>query len=363
MNPYPQPWRSKYSPYYYFTYTQRSGKRTHKSTRCETLREARRYIQLFMEKLQQSAHTLAEYAEPFYIWNRCPHIARISAENKSMGRDHAAHCRTLIDKYILPSSVAGKKIAEILPGDIIDFRSRLRGQYNDSIANRATRVLKTILKEAFVRRDIMLDPTAGIGNIKTYARPPGTFTEWELGQLFNRDNAYFAEERRRICFLLASEAALRRGEILALQWGDVDEVIRISKARKVNEIGLPKWGKMRVVPTSDKLRYELAEYRQNPQVRANRADDLIVSWDEGSPIATRSFNRWFDAAMKRMGIDKEGRNLKPHSFRHTRITLWKQAGMPQEALQAIVGHTEAETTAGYTHYSEEYLISVLRKFG
>ena len=358
MKQHPQPWKHKHSPNYYFSYTNGSGRRRIKSTRARTKKDARDFIARHMQKVGQNPDTLKQYAAPFYKWDECPHIRRLLDENKSIGKEHSAHCRSLLEKYILRDPMAEKRLTEIRRGDLLDFRTRMRLTHNDSMANRTMGVLKTIFKEALFRQDIDYDPTAGIGLIKTATRTPGTFTEHELDMLFNRDN--FPNERQYILFLLASEAALRRGEILELQWGDIDPpIIRVSRARKGKETGAPKWGKIRIVAMSERLEKELEAYRR--KVGANRPDDLVISWIDGTPIATRSVNRWFDEAMERLGVDKKGRNLSPHSFRHTRISLWKQMGMPQGVLQTMVGHTEEKTTEGYVHYAETYLSEIVRK--
>jgi site-specific recombinase XerD len=89
-----------------------------------------------------------------------------------------------------------------------------------------------------------------------------------------------------------------------------------------------------------------------------RQEDLVICWDDGSPIFQRIFNNWFDKTMKRMGIDKMARNLSPHSFRHSIVTHLKQA---REVIQAMIGYVDEKTTDGYTHYQDQYLVEEIRK--
>ena len=130
-------------------------------------------------------------------------------------------------------------------------------------------------------------------------------------------------------------------------------------AWKGGELGPPKWGRIRMVAMTENLERELNEYWQD--VLTCRPQDLVVCWDDASPIGISTYTGWFHALMSNMGIDRKARNLSAHSFRHTRITLWKQAGMPMEALQAMVGHSEERTTAGYTHLQPDYLLEETRK--
>jgi hypothetical protein len=50
--------------------------------------------------------SLRQYLEPFYKWDSCPHVARLRSEKHPIGKEHAKHCRSLIDRYILEDPIA-----------------------------------------------------------------------------------------------------------------------------------------------------------------------------------------------------------------------------------------------------------------
>jgi integrase len=359
MKQYPRPWKHK-SGYYYFTYQDEKGRRLNKSTRETTKYEANVFIEKFIKGLEDGRSvgiTLAKYCEPFYIWGKCPLIQHRLDENKSITRRHVRNQRGKLDKYILTDKTLTKIfLGTIKRGDIIDFRTRLRNKYTDSMTNKIMGVLKAILKEAYYRGEIDRDPTAGIGNIKVESRKPAIFSQEELNTLFEK----LKDPRKRIAFLLMAETGMRRAEVLAVQWWDVDwenHIIIVQRAWRDRDLGLPKWNRKRKVVLTNRLQIELWDYFTD--VLTCRPEDLVVCWDDGSPIGLRSINLWFNKALKDAGIDKAGRS--PHSLRHTKVTHLRQSGVPLEVIQATIGHTDKKTTAGYTQYENSYLVDEIRR--
>ncbi len=361
MKKYPAPWKRKNGDYYYFSY--RAGnKYIDRSTRCRTKGAAAAFIVSFMDHLAANLDTLGEYCRPYYVRETCPLIRDRLAENKSMGAEHVKQQRRHLERFIFGNPIASVKLIDLRRGHILDWRSGIRQEAGIGPANYALKTLKTILKYAFYRGDIDRDPTGGIGIIKTAPAPRGILIQEELDQMFNLDNNVFPEDRIRMIFLLAAETGMRRSEIFALQWRDVDwekHIMIVRRAVKGKEVGLPKLNRIRFVALAAGLEDELQRYFQD--VLTCRDQDLVICWDDGTPLHVCNFNRWFGRMINRMGIDKKARNLVPHSLRHTRITLWKQAGIPLDALQAMVGHSDEKTTNDYTHLEPDYLVGEVRR--
>lgn len=361
MKKYPIPWKRKDGKYYYLSY-RLHNKYVDKSTRCTTKGAAAAFIVSFMDHLSANLDTLGEYCRPYYVWETCPLIRDRLAENKSMGNEYVKQQRRHLERFIFDNPIASVKLIDLKRGHILDWRSRIRQESGIGPANYALKTVKTILKYACYRGDLDRDPTGGIGNIKTFTPARGTLTQEELDQMFNLDNNVFPEERIRMIFLLAAETGMRRGEIFALQWRDIDwekHIITVQRAVNRNGMGLPKWNKIRFIALTDRIERELQRYNQD--VLTVRNKDFLICWDDGAPLHVGNFDRWFGRIMKRMAIDKKARNLVPHSLRHTRITLWKQAGIPMDAIQAMVGHSDEKTTEDYTHLQPDYLVDEVRR--
>ena len=129
--------------------------------------------------------TFRTYAAPFFIWERCPHVRRLTSEGKSINRYHVKDMRSLLENHVLSDPVAKLRITEIKRADILDFRERLveKMGYTRTV-QKAVSVLKIVLKEAFFWEELNRDPTAGVGVTKYQAAEIGTFTAEELRTLF-----------------------------------------------------------------------------------------------------------------------------------------------------------------------------------
>ncbi len=306
--------------------------------------------------------TFKEYSSPFYIWDSCPHIRRLLDERKSITHQHARNQRYLLDKYFFIDKISQIKLSEIKRADLIDFRSHLLQKIPDKVntVNKVMTVIKTIIKEALIREDIDKDPTMGLGNIKETHESPGIFSMNELGNLFPIDSfGPWQELLDHTCFLLATTTGMRRGEILALKWKNIDlekGIVKVYDAWKdIDEYGLPKWNNTRITlvllfreRTLSRLKeLKLASSKSKPE-------DLVLCYADG----TRFSNTWwrirFVSAMEKADIDRVSRNLKPHSFRHSLNTILRDAGKDSAKIRAALGWKRERTQDGYTHFNEEH---------
>ena len=109
--------------------------------------------------------------------------------------------------------------------------------------------LKTVLREAFFREEIDRDPTVGVGQIKYKETEVGVFTVAEVKALFREVPGVWKDLPCYVGFVLAAQTGMRRGEVLALIWGQIDfknSFINVNRAMTDN--GLPKWDKIRGTP-------------------------------------------------------------------------------------------------------------------
>jgi len=304
-----------------------------------------------------AAVPLRAFLEPFYT-EACPHVARLRAEKKQIGVQHVLHQRALLDRYILRDSIADKSLAELRRGDILDFRGRLLAKVSDSQANRVIGCLKTCLKEGVYRQEIEKDPTPGIGQIKHEKQERGIFTEEELKALFPKKGlGPWPDPRAYVCFLVAATVGLRRGELLALRWRDIDldkNVVNILQAWKDDfTVGAPKWGKTRQAPLSALASGRLRELRAASLHVL--PDALVFHESDGSRLTTRWWQDTFRAAMKKAKIDALARRITAHSFRHSLATLLRAAGQDPARIRAAMGWSEEKVQDGYTHWQIDHL--------
>ncbi len=339
-----------------------------RSTGCTSKGKAIEFVLKRMEEVKKEAARAAreakatglrKYLEPYYCWDRCPHIARLRAEKKQISEQHARHQRSLIEKYILQDPIADLSVQELRRGDILDFRLRMLSDRSDRQANRIIGVLKTCLKEGIYREELQRDPTLGIGNIHHEAIERGIFTVEELQALFPKEGLGPWEDiQAYTCFLVAAAIGLRRGEVLALRWTDVDfdqAVLHVRQAWKDDvTLGLPKWGKVRDgVPLPTITANKLLELRGVSFHILPEA--LVFHNQDGSRKSARWWQDQFREAMKKAKIDAKARRLTAHSFRHSLNTILRDQGVPAEKIRAAMGWTNEKTQDSYTHFGSEHL--------
>jgi integrase len=138
---------------------------------------------------------------------------------------------------------------------------------------------------------------------------------------------------------------LRRGELVALRWRDVDfagEAIRVRANYSFGELVTPKSGKVRTVPMVPELAHALARVGQR-ELFTGAQDPVFVS-NAGGHLDASALRRRYAEAVKRAGL----RPLPFHSLRHFFGSMAvNRATLPQ--VQAWMGHAHIQTTARYLH--------------
>jgi integrase len=151
-------------------------------------------------------------------------------------------------------------------------------------------------------------------------------------------------------YATAAMTGMRMGELLGLQWGDVDwtaQKIRIRRAWVSNEMGAPKSRRSsRAVPMVGAV---VAALDQLSKATHYGADDELVFGNvhTGLPPARSTVNNRLQARLSKAGV----RRIRFHDLRHTYGTLMAASGVPMRTLQELMGHRNLETTLIYADYA------------
>ncbi len=156
-----------------------------------------------------------------------------------------------------------------------------------------------------------------------------------------------ASEQDAAVFLTAAFTGLRRGELLALHWRDVDfsgSLIRVRSSYANGALTTPKSGKVRSVPLAPDVAEALAKLGQREHFTGD--DDLVFGGEWGGYLDGSALRRRYDAALKRAGL----RKLRFHDLRHTFGTrMISKADIRR--VQEWMGHASIQTTMQYLHYA------------
>ena len=166
--------------------------------------------------------------------------------------------------------------------------------------------------------------------------------------------------------LLCLYTGLRIGELLALEWSDIDMSKGELRVNKTCHYGKDKNGvfgritdspktqsSIRIIPIPKQLMPHLRE------VKKKSRSTHVVSNGE-NPISIRSYQRSFSALLKKLNIPHRGF----HSLRHTFATRALECGMDVNTLSEILGHKNPTVTLNrYAHSLMEHKKEMMNKLG
>ena len=156
-----------------------------------------------------------------------------------------------------------------------------------------------------------------------------------------------------VFLLLALFTGLRKGELMALTWSDIDfnkNTLRVNKSRTgkktsvSNEITTPKTkSSNRVVPLNDLTIEALCTEREKQLVQYNssKPDDYIIKNIHGLPYSNLSaINRVVNRLTEKAGLP----HCTIHGFRHSVATILDENGVPLQEISILLGHESIVTT-------------------
>ena len=187
------------------------------------------------------------------------------------------------------------------------------------------------------------------------------------------------DHRLYALFLIAFSTGLRQGELLALNWHDIDFVsntININKSIKrvtitksdgskesIQLIQSPKTkSSIRTVPIPTNIISELKFHQSRQSLEkalcgnAYEDNNLVFATPLGTPIDSRNLTK----AYKRLLIKHNIPYKKFHSIRHSYATRLFEANVPIKTIQTLMGHSSITVTMNiYTHVNETLKVKAI----
>ncbi len=140
---------------------------------------------------------------------------------------------------------------------------------------------------------------------------------------------------------------MRRGEIIHLEWEDVDIERQEIHIRNKSDFRV-KGGRPRTIP----MHHWVHEWLR----QKNRNSRYVFSDSMGLPLKPSTVSHKFKAYVLEAGLNAR---IHFHTLRHTGISRLQAYGVPQAEVQRIAGHTSLKTTDIYTHFEREHLHSAI----
>jgi integrase len=146
---------------------------------------------------------------------------------------------------------------------------------------------------------------------------------------------------------VAAYAGLRRGELVALRWRDVDFIGRKLVVRRAlsaeTELRSTKSRRAREVPLPDQAAGALE--RLSRRVEFTGPDDYVFANRFGRRLDPSALRRRFERARDGAGLEP----LRFHDLRHTYGSLLVAGGIDLPSVKAAMGHSRLSTTERYLH--------------
>ncbi len=168
----------------------------------------------------------------------------------------------------------------------------------------------------------------------------------------------------REAIIVAAATGLRRGELFAVTWADVDFDARTIRVHSSNfgavvEETVKSEAGERYVPLFESARIVLAERKL--RTRFDRPEDFVFGTSVGTPTDPGNFvRREFKTALVRAGLEA---GFRWHDLRHFAVSALIAEGADIKLLQAIAGHASAAMTLDtYGHLMTARVSEAARRF-
>jgi integrase len=253
---------------------------------------------------------------------------------------------TILRVHLIPL-LGTKKLDVITTEEVQRVKTRLRDKAPKTVNNVLT-VLNTMLKTA-VAWDVIERVPCTI-RLLPVPKASARFHDFdEFEQLV--EAAKKADPRAYVITLLGGEAGLRCGEMMALEWNDVNWTkgqLKVERSEWKGKVTSPKGGRVRYIPMTRRL---TAAFRAHRHLRSRR----ILCDDDGQPLTQKIVQGLVQRAARRVHV-----NGGVHVLRHTFCSHLAMRGAPARAIQEAAGHQDLTTTQRYMHLSPAALDAAIR---
>jgi len=196
------------------------------------------------------------------------------------------------------------------------------------------------------------DPTIPLRNLKTPKTLPAFLLEKEMAQFSELPEkaGILWPERDKALILTMYSGGLRISETASLSLKNMEK--DLSGARIIG-----KGNKERQVFFSEEVREALNAYLpvRQEKIKAEHPTDRLFISLKGAPISVPGLRWIISKYAERSGL---GKNIHPHSLRHSFATHLMNSGCDVRVVQELLGHASITTTQRYTHVNMERLREV-----
>ncbi len=219
------------------------------------------------------------------------------------------------------------------------------------VVNHSLEMMKRTMNYGVKKGYIDFNPFQGIPKLK-YAKKEKSYMTYEEFQVFiaNVDNSMY-----KVFFETAFWTGLRRGELLAIQWKDID--FQKNRMYIHKHVIYPGNGSYLVLDGRkngsgyyvelDEDLAELLHKRYESAKTIDRFNEDCYVFGDYSPLAPENPRRQLKKTLKRSGLNN---NITLHSFRHSHVSyLYNHTNLSIQQIAQRIGDTVDVVLATYAH--------------
>jgi integrase len=335
-------------------YTDTTGKRRRKTPKSGLKKDADSIARRIERELENGTHTPSAETVTFAcVWESLKRDLEVMrrtgerASNTVIGYDQSARL------HVIPT-FGRRKLAEVSLPELQAFVRDLALTIPGS-ARRAGILIAVLYRHAVKHRWLAFNPLASEPlKLPSDRRREAIPSKEEIRKLFaalasrQHKQRELAHRVRVVSVMLALFAGMRRGEICALHWEDVDLAAGLINVRRslCRHDGLKKpktKAGRRTIPMAPPLRAVLSWMRE----RIVAPSGFVLTNCHGGPIAPDELNRsYWGTVLRAAGLtDKKGRpKYAFHTLRHAFASLMIEQGLNALHIKNLCGHSSVQTT-------------------
>lgn len=307
-------------------------------------------------------------------------LAKLYEENhgKDIRETTLAKKKEILAAYVVPF-LGEKAVRSLSIEDLQKWRAWLNEKpLKASTKNNGYRDLRAILNFAVANGYLKQSPLKAIRPFRDpYKETDAVRLRYYTAEAWKKFLAAATEEAERrndlrgwglrLFFMFAYYTGMRKGEINALKWSDIEEEryiwVRRSVAQKLKgkpfvETPPKNESSVRRLQMPEVLRVSLEEHRERQKKAGRWSDDLFICGGP-APIPDTSIEKANQEYGKAAGV----KHITIHEFRHSHASLLCNAGVNIKEIARRLGHSSVEITLKtYAHLypkEEERAIAVL----
>lgn len=245
--------------------------------------------------------------------------------------------------------IAEKDLKGLTYLDVRAFLAFLKTRdYSKSSISRKLACLRSFFKYLARENFLTQNPAAGIATPKKEKRLPSFLNPDEITKLLDAPAKNCWEEKRDKAILeMLYSSGLRVSELVGLNHEDLDFFGGLVRVRG-------KGKKERIVPVGQVALNGIRAYidKKAPKEGPHTVQKPLFISRVGGRLTDRSIRRMILKYVKRTGLGKE---ISPHTFRHSFATHMLDRGADLRSVQELLGHANLSTTQIYTHVTTQRL--------